>query len=70
MFTGMGMGFQTGSEMRMKFEVIASWNGNYLTRMGGYVSSNCIAAQSVGYRAEIVGATPIQVYSGVRCTTP
>ena len=46
MFTGVGMRFQTGSELGMKFEVIGSWNGNYLTRMGGYVSINCIAAQS------------------------
>jgi len=66
MFTGMGMRFQTGSEMGMKFEMIGSWNGNYLMRMGGNVSINCIAAQSVGHRADTVGTTPIQVYSGVR----
>ena len=46
MFTGMGMRFQNGSEMGMKFEVIRSWKGNNVTRMGGYVSINCIAAQS------------------------
>ena len=69
MFAGMGMRFQTGSEMRMKFEMIGSWNGNYLLRMEGNVSIDCIAAQSAGYRADIVGATPIQVYTGAEYAT-
>ena len=46
MLTGMGMGFQNGSEMGMKFEVIGSWNGKNVTRMAGNVSINCTAAQS------------------------
>ena len=70
MSTGMGMGFGPGSEIRMKFEVVESRKENYmyLTTMGGNVSINYTAAQSFGHRADIVGATPIQVYTGVRCT--
>ena len=56
----MGMGFQTGSEMGMKFEVIGSWKRKNVTRMGANVSINCTSAQSCGHRADVVGATPIQ----------
>ena len=59
------MGFGPGSEIRMKFEVVESRKENYmyLTTMGGNVSINCTAAQSFGHRADIVGATSIQVYT-------
>ena len=33
MVTGMGMWFQNGSEMGMKFEVIGSWKGKNVTKM-------------------------------------
>ena len=38
MVTGMGMWFQNGSEMGMKFEVIGSWKGKNVLAIGPTVA--------------------------------